>query len=67
MLVVGIFIFLHAVLVRETREGWPLPTVETEVNGDSKRIDERGRWVVFGWFVGLVVPVQEAFVLPCLL
>jgi hypothetical protein len=23
-------------LARETREGWPLQTVETEMNGDSK-------------------------------
>jgi hypothetical protein len=27
---------------RETREGWPLLTVETEVNGDSKRTNKRG-------------------------
>jgi hypothetical protein len=27
---------------REAREGWPLPTVETEVNGDSKSTNERG-------------------------
>jgi hypothetical protein len=26
----------------ETREGWPLLTVETEVNGNSKRTNERG-------------------------
>ena len=39
LLVVGIFKFLHAMLVRETKEGWPLPTVETEVNGDLNRID----------------------------
>ncbi len=45
---------------RETREGWPLLTVETEVNGDSKRTNESR-------FVGLVVPVQEIFVLPWLL
>ncbi len=25
------------IMTRETREGWPLLTVETEVNGDSKR------------------------------
>ncbi len=30
---------------RETREGWPLPTVETEVNGDSKKTNERGPFV----------------------
>jgi hypothetical protein len=27
---------------RETREGWPLLTVETEVNGDLKSANERG-------------------------
>ncbi len=27
---------------RETREGWPLLTVETEVNGDLKRTIDRG-------------------------
>ncbi len=30
------------VQLRETREGWPLLTVETEVNGDSKSTNERG-------------------------
>jgi hypothetical protein len=49
------------VTTRETREGWPLLTVETEANGDSKNTNERG-----GWFVGLV-PVQETFILPWLL
>ena len=34
-------------------EGWPLLTAETEVNG-----------VLLGWFVWLVVLVQEIFVLP---
>jgi hypothetical protein len=28
--------------IRETREGWPLLTVETEVNWDSKSTNERG-------------------------
>jgi hypothetical protein len=36
-------------------------TVETKVNGDSKRTNERGPSL--GWFVELVVPVQEIFVL----
>jgi hypothetical protein len=27
---------------RETRDGWPLLTVETEVDGDSKSTNERG-------------------------
>jgi hypothetical protein len=26
---------------RETREGWPLLTVETEMNGDSKSTNEK--------------------------
>ncbi len=30
------------VLTRETREGLPLLTVETEINGDSKSTNERG-------------------------
>ncbi len=42
---------------RETREGWPLLAVETEVNGDSKRTNESGSFL--GRFVGLV-----GFVLP---
>jgi len=29
-------------VIRETRDGWPLLTVETEVNGDSKSKNERG-------------------------
>ncbi len=33
--------------------------------GDSRSTYERGSF--FGWFVGLVVPVQEIFVLPWLL
>ena len=47
--------------IRETREGWPLLTVDTDVNEDSKNTNERG------WFVGLVVLVQENFVLHWLL
>ncbi len=47
---------------RETREGWPLLTVATEVNGDSK---ESGSF--HDEFIGLVVLVQEIFVLPWLL
>jgi hypothetical protein len=31
---------------RETREGWPLLTVETEVNGDSKSTNERVLFLV---------------------
>jgi hypothetical protein len=50
------------VSTRETREGWPLLTVGTEVNGDSKSIHilyEQDP--SFGWFTGLVVLVQEIF------
>ncbi len=32
--------------IRETREGWPLLTVETEVNGDSKSTNEKGPFLV---------------------
>ncbi len=31
---------------RETREGWPLLKVETEVNGDAKSTNERGPFLV---------------------
>ncbi len=40
------------------------PLVETESNGDSKSPNERGLSTC--WFVGLVVPVQETFILPWL-
>ncbi len=33
-------------LSREAREVWPLLTVETEVNGDSKRTKDRGSSLV---------------------
>jgi hypothetical protein len=46
---------------RDYTEGWPLLTVETEVNGDSKKS------FFLGWFIGLVLLVQEIFVLPWLL
>ena len=55
----------QAIFSRETREGWPLLTVEIEVNGDSKRTNDTVLYLV-GSF-GLVVPVQEIFVLPWLL
>ncbi len=49
----------------DPRDGWPLLTVETEPNGDSKRTNERGSFL--GCFVWLVVPVQEeTFILPWL-
>ncbi len=55
---------LHWLLVwiRETREGWPLLTVETEVRGDSKEHKS-----FLGWFVRLIVLVQNIFFLPWLL
>jgi hypothetical protein len=47
---------------RETREGWPLLTVETEVNGDSKRTNERGPFLV-----GSLCLSCQIFVLPWML
>jgi hypothetical protein len=40
--------FCSIVRAIETREGWPLLTVETEVNGDSKSTNEKGvpPWLV---------------------
>ncbi len=38
----NVFLFNFTVVSRETREGWSLLTVETEVNGDSKSTNERG-------------------------
>ncbi len=49
----------------ETREGWPLLNVETDVNGDSKGTNSKGSFL--SWLVGLVVLIQEIFVLPRLL
>ncbi len=45
---------------RETGVGWPLLTVETELNGDSKSTNKRGPSLI-GW---AVLPVQE--ILFCL-
>ncbi len=53
-------------LSRETRDWWPLLTVETEVNGDLKSTNERGPSLV-AWVVGLDVWVPEIFFLPWLL
>ncbi len=53
-------------LKSERLERGPLLTVETVVNGDSKSTNKRGRSFL-GWFVGLVVPVQEILFLPWLL
>jgi hypothetical protein len=46
--------------IRETREGWPLLTVETEANGDSKSTNEKGPSLVGS--LGSRVPVQEIFI-----
>ncbi len=43
----------------ETREEWPLLTVETEANGDLKTTQQRKGVLPIGWYVGLFVPVQE--------
>jgi hypothetical protein len=40
------------------RLGWPLLTVETELNGDSKSTNERMKGVLSWFLVGHVVPVQ---------
>jgi hypothetical protein len=37
---------LSYVAARDIREGWLLLTVETEVNWDSKRTNERGSFLV---------------------
>jgi hypothetical protein len=50
-------------MTRETREGWPVLTVETEANGDSKSTYEKGSSLV-GSFGS---PVPKIFVLPWLL
>ncbi len=50
---------------RETREEWPLLPVETEGEWRLKRGEMKG--VFLGWFVGLVVLVQEILFLPWLL
>jgi hypothetical protein len=55
------FLRSKVVAYRKTREAWPLLTVETEANGDSRRTYERGP------NDGLVVSVKDIFVLPWLL
>jgi hypothetical protein len=47
----------------ETREEWPLLTVETEANEDLKSTQQRKGVLPIGWYVGLFVPVQEVFFL----
>ncbi len=65
----------HATMSRETREGWPLLTVETEVNGDSKSTIEMDPFLV-RWacragkrytcsaLAALVGPVQNICISP---
>jgi hypothetical protein len=60
---------------RETRDGWPLLTAETEVNGDAKSANESGPSLVVRWarhasirdfypaLAALVSPVQNSFFL----
>jgi hypothetical protein len=43
---------------RDYREGWPLLTVETELN------EYKGKGTFLSWFFGHVGPVQEIFALP---
>jgi hypothetical protein len=49
------------VTLTETREGRLLLTVVTEANGGSKIVHMKEAFL--GWFVELVLPVQEIFVL----
>jgi hypothetical protein len=53
-------------IAERLERGRPLLIVETKVNVDSKSTNERGPSLV-AWFNGLVVPIQEMFVLPWLL
>jgi hypothetical protein len=41
--------YFNSVLSTETREGWPLLTVETEMNGDSKKTNDRGPHRMVCW------------------
>ncbi len=57
--------FVSGISNRETREGWPLLTVETKGEWGLKGYNWKGSFL--GWFVALAVPVHEIFVLPWLL
>jgi hypothetical protein len=57
----GLFSLMNS-NIRETREGWPPLTVETEANGDSKSTNGKGPSLVGS--LGSRVPVQEIFILP---
>jgi hypothetical protein len=55
---------LHPFELPERLErGWPLLTVETEANGDSRSTHEMDPFL--GWFAGLVVAIYKRF-LSCL-
>ncbi len=66
------FLFALSYVPRETREGWPKLTVETEANGDSRSTYERGPSLVVRcryntrdcWpaLAALVGPVQNIFI-----
>jgi hypothetical protein len=45
------------VSAKETKKEWPLPSVETEASGEHMKES------FLGWFVELVVPVQNIFLL----
>jgi hypothetical protein len=49
------------------REGWPLLTVETEVNGDSKSTNDRDPSLVGCWFGWTHRASTKIFGLPWLL
>jgi hypothetical protein len=53
------------VIDTEDREGWPLLSVETEVNGDSKSTNERGPSLV--GLLGFSCRYKRFFILPWLL
>ncbi len=53
-------------LSTETREGWPLLTFETEMNGDSKSTNERGPSLVGSLSLSCRAGTRD-FVLPWLL
>jgi hypothetical protein len=49
----------------ETEENGDSKSTNKKENGDSKSINKKGSFL--DWFDGLVLPVQEIFVLPWLL
>ncbi len=51
--------------IKESREGWVLLTIENWGEWGLKEYEWKGSFL--GWFVGLVGPIQQIFVLPWLL